>query len=106
MSLEEAIAYHNRPLTEEEKQELLDDGFTEADLSPDENYPPRFRMVEVEIKVPTVRRSPPAKRSLKPSPDETNNSLKYPYYVCTVFQAIIVEYRVCTGHIRHSSRTK
>ena len=52
MSLEEAIAYHNRPLTENEKQELLDDGFTEADLSPDEDYPPRFRMVEVEIKVP------------------------------------------------------
>ena len=54
MSLEEAIEYHNRPLTEEEKQELLDDGFTEADLSPDENYPPRFRMVEVEINVPTA----------------------------------------------------
>ena len=52
MSLEEAIAYHNRPLSEDEKQELLEDGYTEEDLAIDEDYPPRFRMVEVEINVP------------------------------------------------------
>lgn len=49
MTLEEAIAYHNRPLTEDEKQELLEFGYTEAELTPNEDYPPRFRMVEVEI---------------------------------------------------------
>ena len=52
MSLDEAIAYHNRPFTEDEKQELMEYGYTEADFSPDEDFPPRFRMVEVEISVP------------------------------------------------------
>ena len=53
MSLEEAIAYHNRPYTEDEKQELLDFGYTEEDIA-SEDYPPRFRMVEVEISVPSA----------------------------------------------------
>lgn len=52
MSIEEAIAYHNRPLSEDEKQELIEYGYTEDDLSLDEDYPPRFRMVEVEINAP------------------------------------------------------
>ena len=52
MSIEEAIAYHNRPLTEDEKRELIEFGYTENDLSMDEDYPLRFRMVEVEINAP------------------------------------------------------
>ena len=52
MSLEEAIAYHNRPYSEDEKQELMEYGYTEEDFLPDDDYPPRFRMVEVEIRTP------------------------------------------------------
>ncbi len=51
MSIEEAMAYHNRPLSEDEKQELMEYGYTEEDLS-EEDFPPRFRMVEVEISAP------------------------------------------------------
>ena len=52
MSLEEAVAYHNRPYSEDEKQELMEYGYTEEDFLPDDDYPPRFRMVEVEIRMP------------------------------------------------------
>lgn len=52
MSIEEAVAYHNRPYSEDEKQELMEYGYTEEDFLPDDDYPPRFRMVEVEIRTP------------------------------------------------------
>ena len=52
MSLEDAIAYHNQPFTEDEKQELMEYGYTEDDFSPNEDFPTMFRMVEVEINVP------------------------------------------------------
>ena len=52
MSLEEAIAYHNRPINEDEKQELMEYGYTEDDFSANEDYPTRFGMVEVEINAP------------------------------------------------------
>ncbi len=52
MSIEDAIAYHNQPYDEDEKQALLEVGYTEADLAGDPNYPTRYGMVEVEISLP------------------------------------------------------
>ena len=52
MSIEDAIAYHNQPYDDDERQSLLDVGYTEADLAGDPNYPTRYGMVEVEISVP------------------------------------------------------
>ena len=48
MSLEEAIAYHNEPLTEEEKETLaeFDDGEDFPDL------PPVFEIIEFEVNLP------------------------------------------------------
>ena len=50
MSLAQAIAYHNQPLSEDVIQSLAEFGEV-ADIN-DPEFPPRFGMVEVEISVP------------------------------------------------------
>ena len=50
MSIEQAIAYHNQPLTEYEKKSLAE--FGEVGDTNDPEFPPRFGMVEVEISMP------------------------------------------------------